>query len=405
MTADSSSNAWGRVAEDGTVYVRTADGERAVGSWQAGSPAEGLAHFGRRYDDLVTEVDLLEQRLATGAADPQHSLAAITRLRNSLAEAAVVGDLAGLGQRLDTLAGVASEKVQQVKAERAERAERVIAAKRALAEEAEDLAANSTDWKAAGERIREIMAGWRELRGGDRKTDTELWHRVTAAKDAFHRRRGSHFAQLDQQRKEAQARKEELVREAESLADSTDWGPTAARLKALMTEWKASGRAPREAENELWTRFRAAQDRFFGARSAVFAERDAGLRENQTKKEALIAEAAALDVSDVRAAQDRLRDLQERYDRAGKVPRDAMARLDAQMRAAEQRVRDAVDARWHRSTAASNPLLSQMREQVAKAERQVERARASGDSRRVAEAEAALATRRQFLDQAERSTR
>ena len=32
------SDPWGRVAEDGTVFVRTAEGERQVGSWQAGQP-------------------------------------------------------------------------------------------------------------------------------------------------------------------------------------------------------------------------------------------------------------------------------------------------------------------------------------------------------------------------------
>src|SRR5689334_20062840 len=49
-------SAWGRVDEDGTAWVKTADGERIIGSWQAGDAAEGLAHFGRRFDDLATEV-------------------------------------------------------------------------------------------------------------------------------------------------------------------------------------------------------------------------------------------------------------------------------------------------------------------------------------------------------------
>ena len=49
----------GQVDEEGTVYVRTADGERAVGSWQASEPGR-LA--GRRYDDLATEVALLRER-------------------------------------------------------------------------------------------------------------------------------------------------------------------------------------------------------------------------------------------------------------------------------------------------------------------------------------------------------
>ena len=63
--------AFGRVDSDGTVYVKTAGGERAVGSWQAGTPEEGLAHFARRFDDLVTEVNLIEARLGSGAADAQ----------------------------------------------------------------------------------------------------------------------------------------------------------------------------------------------------------------------------------------------------------------------------------------------------------------------------------------------
>ena len=65
---------WGRVDADGTVYVTTADGERAVGSWQAGEPVEGLAHFARRFDDLRTEVELLVTRLKSGAGDPKHAL-------------------------------------------------------------------------------------------------------------------------------------------------------------------------------------------------------------------------------------------------------------------------------------------------------------------------------------------
>ena len=87
---------FGRVDEDGTVYVKTAAGERVVGSWQAGTPEEGLAHFARRFADLVTEVDLIEARLGSGAADPGHTITSLRRLRASLDEAHVVGDLDGL---------------------------------------------------------------------------------------------------------------------------------------------------------------------------------------------------------------------------------------------------------------------------------------------------------------------
>jgi hypothetical protein len=397
--------AFGRVDADGTVYVRTAAGERAVGSWQAGSPEDGLAHFARRYDDLVTEVELLETRLASGAADPQHTQASVVRLQDSLPEVHAVGDLDAVAARLEKLASVVATKAEEQKAARAQAREQAAERKRELVAEAELIAAESTQWKVAGDRMREILDEWKTIKGVDRKTDGELWKRYAAARDAFSRRRGSHFAGLDAQRKQAQSYKEELVAEAESLAESTDWSETANRLKQLMADWKAAGRAPKDSEEQLWKRFRAAQDHFFGRRSEVFSERDAEYRGNQEAKEALLVEAEAIDVDgDVKAAQNALREIHHRWEAIGRVPREAMAPLDRRLRAVEERVREAVDAEWRRGSVESNPLLEQMREQVADAERKLEKARAAGDRRRIADAEKALETKRQFLQFAERTS-
>ena len=396
--------AYGRIDADGTVYVRTATGERAVGSWQAGSPEEGLAHFARRYDDLATEVELLEARLDSGAADAQHTLAGVHRLQASLATAAVVGDIDALALRLDALADKVSAKAEEAKAARSAARERAAARKRELVTEAEQIATESTQWKVAGDRLREILDEWKTIKGVDRKSDGELWKRYAAARDAFGRRRGAHFASLDAQRKEAQTRKEELVAEAEALAESTDWGPTATQLKQLMAEWKASGRAQRDAEETLWTRFRAAQDLFFSRRGEVFGERDAEQRENQQLKEALLAEAEGLDVErDVKSAQAALRDIQSRWEQVGRVPRESMHTLERRLRAVEEDIRDAVDADWRRGSAESNPLLEQMRAQVAEAEQRLAKAKVAGDTRRVSDAEKALESKRRFLALAEQS--
>jgi len=68
---------WGRVDDDGTVYVRTADGERVVGSWQAGTPAEALVFFQRKYLALETEISLLQQRISTTDLAPGQARATI----------------------------------------------------------------------------------------------------------------------------------------------------------------------------------------------------------------------------------------------------------------------------------------------------------------------------------------
>ena len=96
---------WGRVADDGTVYVRTADGERVIGSWQAGSPDEALAFFKRKFDSLETEVSLLEQRISSTDLSAGQAKATIARLTAAVTDAHAIGDLAGLLKRLEALAG------------------------------------------------------------------------------------------------------------------------------------------------------------------------------------------------------------------------------------------------------------------------------------------------------------
>src|SRR5947199_5036686 len=141
--------AWGRIDADGTVYVRTAAGERSIGSWQAGTPEEGLAYYQRRYDDLAAEVAVLEARV--GSADPKQVAAAATKLRTALPEASALGDL----DSLDTRLGGVLEKCEQRFAQRAEqRAAAAVAAadsKRTLVAEAERLA-GSEEWRATGDR-------------------------------------------------------------------------------------------------------------------------------------------------------------------------------------------------------------------------------------------------------------
>jgi len=396
---------FGRVDDDGTVYVKTAAGERVVGSWQAGTPEEGLAHFARRFADIVTEVDLIEARLGTGATDPGHTVTSLRRIRTSLDDAHVVGDLDGLAARIDKLVSVAEGKTAEARAAREVARTEALARKTSLVEEAEAIGAESTQWKSAGDRLRTILDEWKTIKGIDKKTDGELWKRYSAARDAFTRRRGTHFASLDSQRKVATGRKEELVTEAESLSGSSDWNATANRLKELMAEWKAAPRAPKEVEQRLWERFRAAQDGFFAHRSEVFSARDAEQKEVLDRRQALIADAEALDVdADPRAAQAKLRDIQAQWHDAGRVSRDAAAALDRRLRAVDDKVRSAMDTAWRRTTPDSNPILSQMRQQVAEAEERLARAKAAGDAKRVREAEASLTSKRRFLELAEHTS-
>ncbi|MCW2657696.1 MAG: hypothetical protein JWR06_1889, partial [Jatrophihabitans sp.] len=179
---------WGRIDEDGTVYVRTTDGERAIGSWQAGDAEAGLAFYVRRYEDLATEVTLLEKRLASGAGDPGHTRTQAVALKEQLTSAAAIGDLNGLDTRLDALLTAVEAKASEAAAARQKAKAEAVAAKEALVTEAEKIGETSTGGKVSGDRLRAIVDDWRQIKGVDRKTDDALWKRFAAARDAFGRR-------------------------------------------------------------------------------------------------------------------------------------------------------------------------------------------------------------------------
>jgi hypothetical protein len=399
--SDGTGSEWGRVADDGTVYVRTSEGERAVGSWRAGSPDEGLAHFVRRYEDLSAEAELLERRVKIPGVDPVGIANSAQRLLDGLPTAAAVGDLDGLRARLTTLLGETEDRKSVVQAERAERAALAVAQKEELVAEAERLA-KSSDWKAVSERFRVIGEEFRAITGVDKRTDSGLWRRIAAAREEFAHRRTAHFAALDTQRSKSKERKEALITEAEALADSTDWGPTSLRFRALMTEWKTAGRAAKDVDDELWVRFRAAQDAFFARRNSVNAERDAQARANQTAKEALLAEAGELDPADTERSLRRLREIQERWDAIGRVPREAVSQLERQLATVSDRIREASDARFTRQDTETSPFVAKLRESVRRLEEKLEKAKASGRTKDIAKVEADLATQRAWLAQAER---
>ncbi|GAA1362331.1 DUF349 domain-containing protein [Streptomyces beijiangensis] len=399
-----SSDPWGRVDETGTVYVRTADGEKVVGSWQAGSPEEALAYFERKYEGLVVEIGLLERRVKTTDLSAKDAQTAIDHLRGQVEEHHSVGDLEALRKRLDGLVTTVDARREERKVEKAKQTDEAKVAKEALVVEAEELA-QSDQWRSAGERLRALVDTWKGLPRLDRKSDDELWHRFSHARSAFSKRRKAHFASLDAQREDARKAKEKLVVEAESLSGSTDWGATAARYRDLMTEWKAAGRAQRESEDDLWNRFRGAQDVFFAARSEVFAERDAEQTENLTLKEELTAEAEKLlPVRDLKAARAAFRALNERWEAIGHVPRDARPKVEGRMHTVERALQEAEESEWRRTNpearARAAGLTGQLQDAVDKLRTQIDTARTAGNNSRADKLARELEGRQALLDQA-----
>ena len=402
------SHEWGRVAEDGTVFVRTQDGERSVGQYPEGTPEEAMRFYTERYAALETEVGLLEQRVRAAKLSPDEAVATVKTVRGQVTEANAVGDLQALVGRLDSLGPVIAGQRQARKAERAQQLAETRTQKEAIVAEAEKLAASS-DWRNGVTRMRDLLETWKSLPRIDRASDDELWKRFSGARTTYTKARKAHFSEQQEKREGSRAVKERLAKEAEELATSTDWGPTAGRYRDLMRDWKAAGPAPREVDEALWKRFRGAQDTFFEARDAANAKLDEEFAANaEVKKELLVQAEALLPVTDLDAAKRTFRDIAEKWDAAGKVPRDQMKDLEARIRKVEQAIRGLEEDQWRRSdpekSARADDMVSKLESAIADIEAQLAAARAAGDQKKVASLEENLASRQAFLAMAKKAS-
>ena len=403
---------FGRVDDSGTVFVLSPDGEREVGSYPGATPEEALHYFARKYDELWASAELLHQRLATTDLSARDAQDGLTKLKEHIAEANVVGDLAALDAKVGEIEQAVAARKAVEAAERSKAREAARQQREALVVEAESIAGqpeSRIQWKASGARMRALLDEWKQhQRSGarlDRETETALWQRFSHARNSFDKARRVHFAQLEGTQSEAKAAKEALVQEAEALSTSKDWGPTAGAFKRLMDRWRKAGRASRADDDALWERFKAAQDAFFAAKDEVAAVEDEEFRANLAVKEQLLKDAQSiLPVTDIDAAKAALRTIQEKWDAAGKVPRGDVERMEKGLRRIESAVREADETRWSRTNpevaARAQSMVTQLETSVASLREDLAKAEASGNAKKVADAQAKLEAQEQWLEQA-----
>lgn len=408
----SDSARFGRVGEDGTVYVREGESERAVGSYPGASPEEALQYFARKYDELFATAELLHQRAIVPDVASKDLADGLKAVREHASGANVVGDLAALDALLGAIEQeIAAKRAAETEARAQAKAE-AMATREALVAEAEKIAGQPPEriqWKSSGERMRALLDSWKEQQRGrvrlDKEAEAALWQRFSRARNSFDKARRSHFADLETSRADARAAKERLVKEAEALATSKDWAATAGSFKRLMDQWRQAGRASRAEDDALWERFKVAQNSFFTAKDAVVAAEDAEFRANLEVKLALLAEAERLlPITDLAAAKAALRSIQDKWEQAGKVPRADIDRTEKGLRRIETAIRDAEEKKWRRTNpevaSRAHSLATQLEASVAKLEKQLAAAESAGNTGQVADLSAKLAAQRAWLEQA-----
>lgn len=404
---------FGYVADDGTVFVRTPYGDKAVGSYPGKSAEEALQYFVRKFEALASEVAILGARIRSNAMVPSDAHEAVNKLRQQIIDSNVVGDLEALHASLNQLPEIIEGNRAQYEAKKAmERADRearradALIQKENIVIEAESLA-DSESWKVTGERLKELLDQWKAAPRLDKKSDGELWKRFSTARNKFDKRRRTHFAALDANQKTVATTKKSLVEKAESLANSTDWVATARTFKALMDQWKAAGRGKPSDDAKLWTRFKLAQDTFFAAKNADLEKREGAMVENLAKREALLPKIEAiLPITDLDKARKEFRELMGEWSKIGITDRNKRAALDARVDKVSNAIKEAEAEKWRRSDPAAkaraNDVVEQLTKAIAAYEEAARKATAAGNTKKAEEAKTAAEARRSWLSEAEK---
>ncbi|MFM5967892.1 MAG: DUF349 domain-containing protein [Micrococcales bacterium] len=397
-------NAFGRVDAENNVFVIEGGVERRVGQYPNVEPAEALSYFERKFADLEAQVRILEQRVAN-KVDSHNLKKTAAKLATDLVEPAAVGDLADLRRRVAAL----DAKIEAIEADRSEANKEQVAeglAKReSIAAAAEALVATDPakiNWKSTSAQFVELFAQWQQIQKDGPKVPKAqadlIWKRFSTARTKFESGKRQYFAGLDAANKAARGKKNAIVEAAEALVSKGS--DAVAEYRKLLDEWKAAGRTPGKSDDALWARFKAAGDAIYAAKSEQVAAENVEYSANLQTKLEILKDAAKIDPSKGLAeAKAALREIQTRWEKAGKVPREKVREVEDKLRAIENKVRDAEQEEWRKSDPAvqarNNAVLDQLHASITKLEDEL--AAAKGDAKKVKELTEALEARKSWL--------
>ena len=406
-------SAFGRVGDDGTVYVRTSNGEKPVGSYPGKSAEEALAYFVRKFEVVASEVALLAARIKSGAMVPSDAYTAVKKLRDQVRELNGVGDLDALTasvEQIEPLIEGHREAYEAKKAAenaaKAARREQIVVEKEKIVAEAESLAL-SESWKTTGDRLKVLLDEWKAAPRLEKAADADLWKRFSSSRNKFDKRRRTHFASLEAVASVVTTAKKAIIEEAEKLSTSTEWVPTAKRFKVLMDQWKAAGRGKPSDDAKMWARFKAAQDHFFTAKNADLEKRDVTMATNLAKREELLPLIeAVLPITDVKEARKAFNDHLRSWEKIGMTHRDKRASLDARVANVEAEIKSAEADIWRKTDPAAKKraeeVVAQLTESIANYEKVAAKSAASGNTKKATEAAESAEARKVWLAEAQK---
>ena len=396
---------FGRVDDNGNIYVVDAGVERLIGSQPELTPENAFALYVKKYDDLAASVRLLEQRVKA-KADAKSINKSAEKIIVDLKEPMAIGDLASLRERVTavqtSIASLLAESVEK----HAEEVKAALIAREEIVLQAEKIAAQDpqkTNYKLASAKMLELFTAWQALQKTStkvsKKAADDLWHRFSKARNTFDSNKRSYFSSQDALVKASKNAKSDLVAKAEALV--VKGADAAVAYRELLEAWKTLPKTKTKADDSLWAKFKAAGDAIYAAKSAKVESDNIAFAANLKIKLELLEEAEKIDVSNLESAKTAMKSIQARWEKAGKVPRDSIRTIDDRLKAVEQKIKGIEQENWRKTDPATidrtNSVRSQLESSIAKLEAELAQAQQSNDAGKIAKATEALETKKAWL--------
>lgn len=402
-----SSSKFGRVDSENNVFVLELGSERKVGQYPKVSADEALAFYERKFAELEAQVRTLEQRIKN-AVLASNLLAQFKKLSADLVAPNAVGDLNNLRSRVAALEPKIAELSAKRTAASKEASAAALKSRIDLAEAAEAIANQDqakTQWKKSSEKMAKLFTDWQEVQKTGAKVSKAdadpIWKRFSVARTKFETAKRAYFAGLDASNKAVRAAKNNIVEQAEKLASAGS--DSIVEYRKLLEQWKSAGRTPGKSDDALWARFKAAGDTIYSARQASSASEAGDHAANLAAKLELLKTYSDIDPNKgLDEAKRRLQELQKKWEKVGKIPKEKIREVEDKLRAIENKVKSAEQDHWRKSDPASidrsKSVISQLETAIAKLEAELAKATATGNDKKIKDATDALSARRAWLE-------
>lgn len=200
-------------------------------------------------------------------------------------------------------------------------------AKKDVLDEMRQVITDESDIKKAIQKFRTLLKRWKEIGSIPSREADVVYNNYRHFNKMFFDflRINEELSQMDIQK--VQQIREELIQQAERLADEPSINQCLQRLLTLRKEWRESGYLPDDLDQSTFERFKAACDAVYNRRDAHYKEQDELRQANLTSKLNLLEQIKGLatenytQLSDWKKAEEQFQTLDADWRKVGSVPR------------------------------------------------------------------------------------